>query len=328
MPKYTLDDYSQIIFNGISYDMPDITKSIIKSLMAEIGNVTENMQHSNRDKISSSSYKRQDNRRPPPNFKKPDENWEKIKQFQATKIEKKEGVDKYINDIRICLNKISSKNYDTQCDAINKYIDQIVAEYANCEDKTEYCESMTKIAKSIFDIASTNKFYSDLYAKLYNDLLLKYTEFSENIDSVIQQYLDGVMLITFVDQNDDYDNYCENNKTNDKRKAMSAFIVNLMKYNIINADDVLSLIIKLQDTVLEYINLQDKSFIVDEITENIFIFVTMSLETLYTFDKWAKIIYNIKTCSQIKPKESPSMSSRAIFKYMDILDFIKKSKKL
>jgi hypothetical protein len=323
MHKYSLDDFSQIMFSGFSYVMPEHNKTIIQNLLSEL-NINANGASNNFTENKHAHIKKNaPNRR----VVKSEENWEKVKQFQTTKIEKKEGVDKFINDIRCCLNKLSSKNYDIQFESIYKCIDQIMSEYSDVDDKTEYHEVMTKIAKSIFDIASTNKFYSELYAKLYNDLIKKYVEFNSMVDSVINQYYESVSQIAFVDEKTDYDKFCDNNKVNDKRKAIVAFIVNLMKCGVINNDNVLNCIIKLQDTVLEYINESDKSFIVDEITENIFIFVTLSANDLSKLDKWANVIDFVKTSSQYKAKDCISLSNRAIFKYMDMLDVIKKTKK-
>jgi hypothetical protein len=92
---------------------------------------------------------------------------------------------------------------------------------------------MLRIANSIFDIASTNKFYSELYAILYKELTGKFPVFKEIIIRFISQYLENIGKIQFIDSNKDYDLYCENNKLNDKRKAMSAFLVNLMKLELI-----------------------------------------------------------------------------------------------
>jgi hypothetical protein len=323
MITYSLDNYSEILFNGVNYTLPEQNVSIIKLLMTELGVLPDH----DLSREKHANFKRHEPSRTS-NFKsKTDDTWEKRALYQVTKIEKKDGIEKIINDIRICLNKISGKNYDAQRDNIIKYIEQIVIDYKSLDDTTEYYESMAKIAKSIFDIASTNKFYSDIYAKLYNELIQKYTEFNDNVNSVIVQYYDSISTIEFVDEKNNYDKFCDNNKLNDKRKAIAAFIVNLMKCGVLKRDDVLSCIIKLQDLVLSYIDESDKGFIVDEITENIFIFVTMSITELSSLDNWSTIINNITTFSQIKPKDKASLSSRAIFKYMDVLDFIKKNKK-
>ena len=101
------------------------------------------------------------------------ENWETVRTvFKTTVIEKAndEGVDKWIQDIRSCINKISNKNYDKQSTNIIEYIDKCV-ENKDESSETDNKENLKKIANFIFSVASTNKFYVDLYATLYVELI-------------------------------------------------------------------------------------------------------------------------------------------------------------
>jgi len=50
----------------------------------------------------------------------------------------------------------------------------------------------------------------------------------------------------------------------------------------------------------------------------------MTVSDLKEHELWENIENNIKKLSQYKAKEHLSISSRSIFKYMDILDQIKK----
>jgi hypothetical protein len=127
-----------------------------------------------------------------------------------------------------------------------------------------------------------------------------------------------------VDSAVDYDKFCLNNKENDKRKAMAVFIINLMKKELFNKKDVISTMIVLLDLVLSYVDTENKTNEVDEITENIFLLVSSSDRSLVECEKWNEIVDKIKTCSQYKTKEHMSISSRAIFKYKDICDLFKK----
>jgi hypothetical protein len=178
---------------------------------------------------------------------------------------------------------------------------------------------------SIFDIASTNKFYSELYANLYKQLTEKYPIFqSIIIDFIKEKYLENIHKIEYVDQNVDYDKYCQNNKENDKRKAMSVFIINLMKQELIQKQEVLNIILQLENLVLKYIDEENKLNEVEEITENIFLFLINGKEELKNIESFEPVFQNIIKCSQYKVKEHPSISSRALFKYKDIVDAYKK----
>lgn len=321
---YNLDNYKNIIVSGYDYKLPETIINIITNLSNELGvtfkenTKTINIQEENIGENKKFSKRNFGNKRVKPVVD--EEQWEKIKAFKSTQIEQKEGIEKLINDVRVCLNKISNKNYETQRDAIIQYIKEIVE---NNESETE----VLKIKKSIFEIASTNKFYSELYALLYKDLINTFECFKENIEPFINEYIDSIQTINYVDPKVDYDKYCDYNKENDKRKAMSAFIVNLSKNDIVEKNVVVNKIIYLEELVLNYCDTENKTNEVEEITENLFILVTKSLSIMNNEPNWEIVINNIKHLAQMKTKEHKSLSSRALFKFMDILDFIKKEQK-
>jgi len=341
MVYYSLEDYNNIISNGYDYVLPENIITIINNLTAELGiiettnNQVEKKKTYENDR-NARDYKHRDSNHfnPKRNKNTFEQTWEKIPTHRPTKIEKKEGIEKTINDIRTSLNKISNKNYDTHRDTIlnsiielNNAVKTITVDDEEQPDiKTqEENNELIKVANAIFDIASNNKFYSEIYANLYKELIDRFEIFNKIISKYLDQYLDSIKQIKYVDSNEDYNKYCENNKLNDKRKAMSAFIINLMKKQIIEKEKVLDIILMLQNLVFEYIDLDNKTNEVDEITENIFIFSTMSATEFGNIPEWDNIKSNIVKCSQYKAKEHKSISSRAIFKYMDILDFFKKN---
>jgi hypothetical protein len=244
--------------------------------------------------------------------------WEKAKEFKITKIEKKEGIDQSFNNIRIALNKISNKNYETQRDFIFGVIDDIVSQ-------TDPEESISKLSVSIFDTASSNKFYSEMYAIFFKELVGKFSFFMEVVGPFIDQYKQQLSSIQKIDATEDFDLISENNKANDKRKAMSLFLVNLMKHGIIPHKTIFDILLYMQDTILSYIDDSTKTYELEEITENIFIIMTQACSHLFVLEGWSKVHENILILSKLKTKEHPGITNRSIFKYMDILDFIKKA---
>lgn len=329
---YSLQHYSDITFSGYNYTLPDTVNAIIAVLVKDLGvSLTEkqdeeedqevvvrrshfiakrnnhNNNSNNVNKGGVSRYRNKSDERGRTN------EWKTVTPFKVTKIEKKEGIEKQTNDIRVCLNKISNKNYDQQREAIFEIINDIDT------DST----SQQSVAQCIFDIAKSNKFYSELYATLYKELIGKFTVFSEYIVNLIQDYYNDMDLIEEVDSDKDYDKYCENNKTNDTRKACSTFIVNLMKQQVIDKEEVLELIVRMQEKIMMLVNTDGKVYQVDEMTENLFILITtVGIDKGATDYITTTIINNIETCSKYKTKEQKSISSRAIFKYMDMLSAI------
>jgi dGTP triphosphohydrolase len=319
--RYSIQDYNDIVFAGYDYKLPESTSEIIKTIVLELGVSTldttlkEVAVSEHRQKKQGYFSKKQRNISKNDNL---NEIWDTQKAFKPTVMEKKEGIDKTINDIRICLNKISNKNYETQRDIVIEYIENIIKNQ-NGSDVTD----INNIANSIFEIASTNKFYSELYATLYKELIYKFNIFNENINQILQQYKDDIINIRFVDPNTDYDLFCDNNKQNDKRKALTTFIVNLMKKNVIDISEIANIVLYLEDFVLKNIDIENKNYEIEEITENLFLFISLAVNELKLFVEWENIINNIKRFSQLKTKEHLSISSRSIFKFMDILDKIK-----
>jgi hypothetical protein len=246
---------------------------------------------------------------------RPSMDWDNVRVpvFVPTKIETKEGIEKQINDFRVLLNKISSKNYETQRDLIFNKINEIVS--GNEEADLE------KIASTIFDIASANKFYSDLYADLYVELINKYEIFDDLLNGLLEKYYDSLKNIHYVDHNVDYDGFCNYTKTNDLRKAMASFIVNLMKKGAVEKDKVLILILSIQKLLREYIDSDNRSNEVDEIIENLFLLLAQSYSTMNKEEKWSsENLPHVDEISKLNSKDCKSLSSRAVFKCMDILD--------
>jgi hypothetical protein len=323
-PTYNLDNYKNIIVSGYDYKLPETIINIITNLSNELGvafkenTKSTGIQEENAGENKKYSKRNFGNKRSKPVVD--EEQWEKMKSFKSTQIEQKEGIEKLINDVRVCLNKISNKNYETQRDVIIQYIKEIT------ENKESEIE-LLKIKKSIFEIASTNKFYSELYALLYKDLINIFDCFKENIEPFINEYIENIQKINYVDPKVDYDKYCDYNKENDRRKAMSAFIVNLSKNDIVEKNIVVDKIIYLEELVLNYCDTENKTNELEEITENLFILITNSLTYMMHEPNWEIVVNNIKHLAQMKTKDHQSLSSRAVFKFMDILDFIKKEQK-
>jgi len=374
--RYTLDDYSNVSFEMKNYKLPEEIMNKIQVLIKELNINTNNYDQelkndmNNDNKYIKSRYIQKQSRyidNLEGKNNKIDELWKTNFQFKTTKIEKKEGIEKTINDIRISLNKISIKNFEQQ----KEIIFQLIKEIVNTEDvlfnkekhekqqeneiiknafqllseedddkelkinKNEEKKTIEikQIAQCIFDIASSNKFYSELYAKLYKELIKENNIFNIYVINLIEEYKQNIDNIKNIDSNKDYDSYCENNKLNDKRKALTSFIVNLMKEEILLKKDVYNLILFLQEKIFFLIEVEDKIYQVDEITENIFILITLvanqfdNIETTELKDKIENIKENIIMFSKYKTKEHKSISSRAIFKYMDMKELILKNQK-
>jgi hypothetical protein len=208
---------------------------------------------------------------------------------------------------------LTADNYSDVRDTILKNISDLIADNASEE-------SMLKIGNSIFNTASSNQFYSQVYARLFKDLLQQHDMFRTIFDASLTDFLELFRSIEYVDPKKDYDRFCEMNKTNDKRKAMSLFIVNLMKEGIVSSDQVVELVLDLQKMIREFLKTPGKTNEMDEISENLFIIIKNSHTYLSSTDEWVNILNSVTFISLLKIKSYPSITNKTIFKHTDILE--------
>ena len=219
------------------------------------------------------------------------------------------------DNIRIALNKISDKNYDHQKVIILTHL--IVFE----KDPNE----MTKIAQFILETVSSNKFYNQLYADLYEELIKKYAIFLELLNTMVNEFKTSIDTIRIIDANIDYNGFCDCVKENDKRRSISVFLMILCNRKIISKRLIISIIHNFQLSVIENIEKEKKSSYVEEVTELLFIFISMGHENNLFMKKkcWTEcIIPNVFLIGKMKSNESLSLSSRSIFKHLDLIDLL------
>jgi len=341
---YTLDFFHKELLNGVKYSLPieilkiidDLNRVTTENIPAiestypkkNIVTVRDRGERIEREQVEKERYVKksvQKNKYSNTKTTNMSDDWKTTQTFKATKIEVKVGTEKLMNDIRIALNKLSNKNIETMKVVIQELIKQIIQETEDEPERQE--QEMKKVAQVIFDIASSNKFYAELYAGLYADLMKEYDILKVKIVDLVDNYKTTILNIKAVDPNEDYDGYCKYTKTNDLRKAMVSFIVFLMKKDVFEKENVVDILIYLQDLVLKYAEENGRTNEIEEIIENIYLFMTLGKDELSKNAVWTEtVIPNIQNLSKLRKTDLVryvSMSNRAVFKLMDILDFCK-----
>ena len=242
------------------------------------------------EKVGAPTYSRT------PNFKRvrkerkykcSPENWEAMRNFKATTIIKEtEGVGKLIDDIILLLNKITRQNYTDIYAAIVKIMEEVQG--------SEHTEGhLIKLGESIFNIGSSNEFYSKLYANLYHDLIKLFPFMKDiclkNFTSFMQLFLN----IENGNPDEDYDKFCRINKENAKRRAIAQFFVNLMLNNIIASEDIIVFVLNLIEKHHAFMKQEGVKGIVDEISENILSFLRVGKRTYRRIKKHGTRLLNI-----------------------------------
>jgi len=298
--QYTLDDFAKI---KQSWDI-----QISDEIQKKINYFTS--------KVGAPTYSKT------PNFKKgrrhrpkgDAEHWAVIRNFKTTKIEKEtEGIGKIIDDIILLLNKITKGNYTEMSNNIVQIMKNIDA-----DDE----ENLLKLGDAIFSIGSSNEFYSKLYSKLYKKLIEEFPFMSTICMKTLFSFAKLFETIEYIPPEDDYDKFCAINKDNEKRRALSCFFANLMLLDIIEKDKIYKLINNLIDKQNQYFTDKSKKKIIDEISENIFIFIKLGKDRFIGEQEWKPIYNHITLIANASTSLYPALSNKTIFKFMDIVEMI------
>jgi len=329
--KYNLRDITDISFSGFSYEISEEHVTIINYLCSQVGSqgllsnvfqksdtsrVTDNSNSPN-SIFKNNNKKRRGNKGMEINA----EDWESLRTFQTTKIEQKNGIDNDIDQIRLLLNKLTDRTF---LDMREKIIEKINTLENNLE------EDYKKVGNMIYETASTNKFYSKIFADLFAELVSKYAWLKQIFDEKYNNIMEQYKHIQYFDPDEDYDKFCDMNKVNEKRKAVTSFFVNLSLNGLVDKKYIVRILKDLLENVMELIVIQNRKNEVDELTENIAILfnkeildLVLNLEDnnvseLLVNDK--SIIEIITLLAKCKAKDYVSLSNKAIFKYMDLIE--------
>lgn len=293
--QYSLDDVTKIKQQGFTFDLPKQTQELIMSLSKLVGSP---------DYIKTPIFQKKKTDSEP--------DWDLIKQFKPTaKVERTDN-EELIQKVKVSLNKMTDKNYDTMRNQLIENLDKL--------ESTELFESVNNI---IFNIVSSNRFYSKVYANLYKELLESPTTgkmFQERLDNEIDSYLKRYLEIKVVNANDDYEAFCEANKENERRKAMTEFFIHLMIMGIIDSNKIVNIHDKLCELTLEHKFSEEHKQTIIEISENIYIIVKTGGSAFKESGHLDTMIDKVRAISNLKVKQHPGLSNKSSFKFMDVTD--------
>ena len=242
--------------------------------------------------------------------KKNKTDWALIRNFKVTKIEMKiEGIEYDMNVLREFLNKMTEKTYEEN-------LKEIITKVKTFDNK-----NLIIICKYIFEMASSNKFYSEMYANLYKTLINEFQEMKDECFNQLQRFLKTFEEIKYINPDENYDEFCDMNEKNEKRRAMSQFFTNLMKKNVIETEEIIKIILSLHEQIFKYLKEPDQKNIIEEIVENIFILLYKNKTCFESHPEWEKIKNQIEIIINAKKSDYPSLTNKIIFRYLDIAEF-------
>jgi hypothetical protein len=322
--RYTLEQIEDIVFQGFDYRIPDDVMEKISNLAMQVGSPDYvktpifkkrdnpmKVEPVNTAPVKESGKKRKGNK----NMEiTNDEDWDSIRSFQPTKIETKTGTNAEFDLIRSYINKLTDKNYSELCNKIIGVIEKLQTETSE--------EILSGIGTNIFEIASSNRHYSKIYAELYSDLSIKFDFIKSKYEENFNKFTELFNNIEYVDSSENYDKFCENNKLNEKRRSLAAFYLNLMNYGVISKNEIVKITRNLLSKIYEYISIENKKNEVDELTETIVILYKNELydDNCSELIDGLTIVQVIETIAHSKVKDYKSLTNKSLFKFMDLID--------
>lgn len=240
--------------------------------------------------------------------------WEKIKpdvNFKKTVFDEKDEKEKVMSKLKISLNKLNAQNFEKEKENILETIKLLK------EGDVEFSEELINI---FVNTAMANP----LYAKFYVSMLVELCQNEEIINNsftkrdFINMYKDSLMTINYVDSNEDFNKHCLMNKENDRRKGLYMFIVELVKHEIYDENNLEELF----DYQLELLenNETDKSMVQinEEVVENMNLLFTFALDIVKEQEYFENIKEKVQKCKE--KRECIGISKRVLFKFMDMMD--------
>lgn len=231
-------------------------------------------------------------------------------------------------DYRGILNKTTNKNVDIMTDKIR-----------NLYEKTDNNEQKEKMKEIFFNHLKSNEVYVKEYSNLYIGLLKNNIDYTDYCKLCLDEYYGYFDNLKVYDCEEEYDQFCEQNKEKDKQKSFLKFIMESIKLMINDKDLELFTFYKklygvIMKTILEqFVNnivKPDKKLLCDEIIDNIVIlckktYLSVFMETMDNTEN-SKYIENIIMCideiqrvGKLKvSKDVPSLTMRSTFTLMDI----------
>ena len=316
--SYSLNDFHTICANGHNYKLSDDVLNIISKIVLEVGSpsyvktpIFNKKSCVKSDMNDNMIKKRKTIKKEPTPFQGT---------YKSINSETKTGIALHIDSIRSYLNKLSDKNVTDITNKIIELIDQIIND-SEVDDETKNDE-LSNVSKIIFNIASTNRFYSAIYADVYSQLVTKYDVIRLTFETNLNMFLDLFNNIVYVDASVDYDKFCKINKDNEKRKALSTFFVNLMNKNIISKEKIIEITKTLAVLLYNYVSEDDRKNEVNEIAENLFILYNKKYDSDYNTVIIGDEPINsfIKRLSKSKITDYKGLSNKTIFKFMDLME--------
>ena len=143
------------------------------------------------------------------------------------------------------------------------------------------------------------------------------------LEKSVAGFITGLNTIKYVSPDEDYDQFCKNNKDNTVRRAVGGFFVNALKHGLVDPENIIEIIDEIQEKITNYMDSEGQTEVIDELSE----LVGEMLPSILTVldkeehgDAMRSMIANVREVSKLSAKKYNSLSNKTVFKHMDILE--------
>jgi len=309
---YTQQEFESIIHHGVHYTIPNDVLQKIMDLEALMKTKTAIMSHHFEVRRGSKPKSGQQSGH---HYDKKQQTWTRDPptSFKPTLVvTPKEGKDKVLQRVQTSLNKISKANFESQCQEIDDALTSLEEE-----------GDLKQVVEEIYAVCARNMALGDVYADLYARYCKREewaTLFLEVLHSEKQVYCASYNGIRYVDPDQDNDGFCAYTKKNTVRRSTTKFFVYLFKQGILAEDEFLTLVQFMLDKVTCWVatTTENRRNELEEVTENLF----LALSTGALKEPPAAMVQAIRSFSTTVVKDTPNMTSRAKFKYQDLVKIL------
>lgn len=302
--RFSLEDINKIKLKGFDVKLPTETINMVNKLAQLVGSpeYVRTPVFKKRSNYDSPHPRRGEKLGDHDNNSVTEADWEALKNYKVTETVPKDRTeaDQLKRDIITALRKMTSANYEDQKTLVMDLLSKVEA------------ENYEEVAKEIFAICTGNKFYADVYVQLYTLLCEEKEIYKSLLDTTTNDYLKQFKSIKQVDPKKNYDLFCELNKQNEQRVALSVF---LMK--ILSKEHAEELLVKLLANIYSEFQKKNNISVVDQYMENI----AEMFETCYKMYANAlneNIRASISNIAMLQPRALPSINNKIIFRFMDL----------
>jgi hypothetical protein len=226
-----------------------------------------------------------------------------------------ESKEAIVQKLLVSLNKISKTNFDTQWNDIQEALQGL-------HKDDDIREALVEMFSVCTRTQSMTPLYSSLWSKL-SELEL----YNRLCEELLYEKWGGETFsdIVYVDPEKNNDAFCLYTKKNAQRRAFTSFLVCLWKESRISSERMMEWILALLEKVELWVEnkIENRRNELEEVSENLFLCLTSGQSFDGTLGQNIREV--VQRLSQTVTKEKPNMTSRAKFKYQDVVALWKKA---